>query len=1030
LLKTLLFICLKSVYRDAVNYANELGLEFGIAASPGWSETGGPWVEPENAMKKLVWSESVIDSKATSDIKLKAPPVITGPYQDLAPPKELNPTPKAEDPILYKDIKVLAFPYQEQKALKPNYSFNDQPVENVENLSDGLFGTGSVFPVAMPQAPVVINMDFTEKQNVRSATLFIPDIADIYSGSRVDASLEYQDQQNNWQEIKNIHLTTVPSTVSFSDVNASRFRVVITPSQQSMANSRGAAPGYDDSLMKAMIAKFFSNATMPINELTLSSEAKINQFEAKAGFSVVPNYYQHDTQVDSSQLVANASEVIDLTDRLSADGTLNWIPKEGSWKVIRFGWSLIGKTNHPATKEATGLEVDKLDGEAVRDYIENYLETYEAAVGSDLIGANGINALLTDSTEVGAFNWSPKLMSKFYEQHQYDPLPWLPTLTGQIINSVKESDAFLYDFRSTISKLHAEEHYGTIAKVAAEKGLTTYSESLEGWRPSLGNDMYMRRFADIPMAAVWSFTEQNGPNPIYIADMRGASSIAHLYGKNFVAAESMTSTRHPWYHTPASLKPVIDLEFLNGINRIVIHSSVHQPLDDKKPGLSLRHIGQFFNRHTAWAEMAKPWMDYIARGSYLLQQGSYVADVAYFYGEEAPLGPFTWKEYFKDVPSNHGYDFINPEAVFEILSVQNNKLITPTGASYELLYLGGSSEIMTLPMLRRLHELVMAGASVAGMPPKRSPSLGDDETEFDKLVASMWGQEDAIHLGKGIVINSLDVDKALGLLKVLPDVDVASSEHDYAMDFIHRTSSEAEIYFLKSKTSLQNSLDIAFRVNDKVPAIWHAETGQISPVKYVEKEDQTIVTLDFSQQDAFFVVFSGAQTDIYHENSLNVLNIELEPWSVSFEQASKKIQDLEMGVLLPLNEHPHSDVKYFSGITNYQTSFEFGGDIDHNSKIFVDLGVVGDLAEVWLNGKYLGTAWHAPYRLELNDSLIKGKNDLLIRVANRWVNRLIGDAQPDSISTSYTVMPMYSASAPLTTSGLVGPISFYLKNDK
>ncbi len=192
--------------------------------------------------------------------------------------------------------------------------------------------------------------------------------------------------------------------------------------------------------------------------------------------------------------------------------------------------------------------------------------------------------MLVDSIEVGAANWTPKMVEQFTKLRGYDPVPFMPAITGTIIGSRAQSDKFLYDYSRTIADLMASEHYGVVAEVAKKQGLTVYGEALESFRPSLGDDMAMRKHNDIPMSAMWTHSRAEGPRPSHVVDMRGAASVAHIYGQNLAAAESMTSAMAPWAHTPKYLKRIIDLEFVNGINRPVIHTSVHQPRDDKFPG--------------------------------------------------------------------------------------------------------------------------------------------------------------------------------------------------------------------------------------------------------------------------------------------------------------------------------------------------------------------------------------------------------------------------------------------------------------
>ncbi len=396
----------------------------------------------------------------------------------------------------------------------------------------------------------------------------------------------------------------------------------------------------------------------------------------------------------------------------------------GRWQVLRLGWSLLGTTNHPATPEATGLEVDKYDGPAVRRYLEHYLGMYADALDAPVAQQDMLDAILTDSIEVGAANWTPLMVEQFTRLRGYDPTPWLPALTGTIIGSRLASDRFLYDYRRTLADLIATEHYGTVAEVAHENGLIVYGEALENGRPSLGDDLSMRAFADIPMAAMWTHSRESGPNPAHVYDIRGAASVANLYGRDFVAAESMTSAMQPWDHVPSYLKRIIDLEFVNGINRPVIHTSVHQPEDDVVPGLSLFIFGQYFNRHESWAPLARPWVDYLSRTSYLLQQGRNVADVAYFYGEDAPPAALYQFGPAPAVPTSYAWDFLNSDSVGTILSVEDGEVVSTGGARYRAIYLGGTSHMMTLPVLEQLAGLVRAGRDRDRYAPAGHPQLG------------------------------------------------------------------------------------------------------------------------------------------------------------------------------------------------------------------------------------------------------------------------------------------------------------------
>ena len=357
----------------------------------------------------------------------------------------------------------------------------------------------------------------------------------------------------------------------------------------------------------------------------------------------------------SASDVINKKEVIDLTSKMQPDGKLNWTPPAGHWIILRLGYSLTGKKNHPASPEATGLEVDKLSAEHCKAYFENYLDQYKDATGG-LMGKKGLQYMITDSWEAGTLNWTDSMMIDFKNRRGYDMIPWLPVLTGHIVESAEASDSFLWDFRKTIADLTAENHYDQLTTLLHERGMGRYTESHEGGRALVADGMEVKRKADIPMSATWTpqIVGSNDISTVYKADVRESASVAHIYGQNLVAAESMTAYGTPWAWSPELLKPTADMELASGVNRFVIHCSVHQPVFDKIPGLGLGPYGQWFTRHETWAEQAWAWTTYLARNSYMLQQGKFVADVAYFYGEDNNITAL-FGDKLPDVPSGYNY---------------------------------------------------------------------------------------------------------------------------------------------------------------------------------------------------------------------------------------------------------------------------------------------------------------------------------------------------------------------------------------
>lgn len=982
----------KDAFHFAASEAARLGLELAISSSPGWSETGGPWVQARDAMKKVVWSETQLPGGRHFRGLLAAPPAVTGPYQAFAATNQHY--------SYYADALVLAYPdAAPAAAVFPHLeSAIGEPLQT-EFHPDGSQQVGFTVASAAPGQPPTVVMRFDSPQTIRSATLFIRDAKTMFSQPSMLPRLEVRDG-SAWRSVAPIPLAQVPTTISFAPVTASEFRLVVeaVPS----AGTAGTPP-----------------RQVRIVDLQLSPLARVDKFEFKGGFDVAPDYYAMGSDSTPETVGVVPAKVIDITAQMNADGVLDWTPPPGHWRVLRLGYSLLGITNHPATPEATGLEVDKYDATVVRSYIDTYLERYREVVGPNLLGARGVQAIVTDSIEVGASNWTPRMLEQFQRLRGYDPRPWLPALTGVIVGSRVASDAFLYDFRRTLGDLIASEHYGQVARSAHEAGLKVYGESLEGGRPSLGDDMSMRSHADVPMAALWTFPREIGPAPGALADMRGAASVAHVYGQNLVAAESMTSSMKPWAFAPSDLRRIIDLEFASGVNRPVIHTSVHQPVD-QAPGLSLSVFGQYFNRLDTWAEMARPWIDYISRTSYLLQQGYNVADVAYFSGEERPLTAL-----HGDEPMRYAYDFVNADMLQDMLSVERGELVAKGGARYRLLYLGGTSQWMTLPVLRRLAQFAEAGATIVGLPPLGSPSLKDDPAEFRRLVQRLWPGGPVTTVGGGRVIASRDVEAALATLGVGPDFSYQKLAPDSEVVFVHRRLADGEVYYLNNRRNRAERIEAHFRISGKAAEIWHADTGVVEPVSYRIGESETVVPLDLAAEDSFFVVFrkpAAVQSVSVAAPSETVAGELTGSWRVTFQAERGAPASIQLTALSPLNEHADPGVKYFSGVATYTTTFSLATGVKPGALLRLDLGQVDDVAEVRVNGKSVGVVWKAPYRVDIGNAVKRGSNTLEVAVADLWVNRLIGDAQPGAHKVAFTIFSTYPASAPLRPSGLIGPV--------
>jgi hypothetical protein len=1011
----------KEAFRFTTKLADSLHLEMAIAGSPGWSESGGPWVKPEDGMKKMVWAEMRVKG-GTTNLKLAQPSGVTGPFQNISIQPSMGEAVDASKmPVFYKDVAVVAYKLPAaDKSLSELGAVVTSSGGNftLQQLTDGDLATSVLLPRDSVAGFAWIQFAFPQAQTIKAVTMVgggEPGTFGMGAASADSRKLEASDDGVNFKFVCNIPPGAIlEQTIPVPVTTARYFRVTVKnpPPQMNMMAA-----------MVGIMSKPVTPPGTPIAEIYLHPADVINRFEEKAAFAPVNDLYKKPTA--STNDVVATSDIVDLTDKMRPDGTLNWTVPAGDWKIVRFGYSLLGITNHPASPEATGPEVDKLDPLAVKTYFTTYLDQYKDATGGLMGAKGGLRFMVTDSWEAGAQNWTANLPAEFMKRRGYSIIPWLPALTGEVIKSAEASEQFLYDLRKTLSEMVAEYHYDALTKILATYGMKRYSESHESDRALIADGMDVKRSAAIPMSAMWT------PNPFingndqtnYQADIRESASVAHIYGQNLVAAESMTALGiggSAWAYSPSILKPTADLELASGLNRFVVHCSVHQSTDDKIPGIGLGPFGQWFNRHETWAEQAGAWTAYLSRSSYLLQQGKFVADIVYYYGEDNNITSLFHKK-LPNIPEGYSYDFINSDALLNLLSVKDGKLVTPSGMSYSVLVLDSNATKMPLPVLRQISALVKAGATIAGIKPVATPSLSDDKAEFDRLVNEIWASSNAnVSEGKPLadVLNKMNIAADFTYTKPMADTKVL---------FVHRKTGNSDIYWVDNRHDRVEDLEASFRVAGKIPEVWFAETGKTEPVSYSIADGVTKVKLHMEPNDALFVVFKEKAL----KTALELPAVKVNPlttidgaWDVSFQKDRGAPAAIKLEALASWTDNADAGVKYFSGTGTYTKTINAPADwFKKGTELWLNLGDTRELAEVIVNGKSLGILWKKPFRVNLGGALRPGENKLEIKVTNLWVNRLIGDVQPGVTNKiTYTTMPFYQANSKLMPSGLLGPV--------
>ena len=1033
-----------ALIKHTADEAERLGLDMTMFTAAGWSETGGTWVKPNEAMKKLVWSEAKIKGGKIFKGVLPMPPTANGSIRDL--PKR---TVLATDPTLYADQKVLAFktPGHVVNVAKPKITNEKGEVQSEIPLLDNNLSTKITMNVPKQDKPVYLQYEYQKPFKARSFSFAILGNT-AYPSTFIRAG--YVQSSEDGITYKTLFPLPGPQhdiralpvrTISFPEVTAKYFRVVFTT-----GNGNSTVGGPDD------FGGFRQPASPPtsfdVSEAIFSTVAKINRWEDKANFGPMFTFEELTTPHVPSSDVIKTKEVIDLTAKMKPDGSLTWTAPAGDWTIMRFGYSLTGAKNSPAMPDATGYEVDKLSKTHLESYLTQWVNPIKEAVGKNF--GKSLKYFLIDSYESDAQNWTENMLAEFKTRRAYDPVPFLPALAGIIVESAEVSDRFLWDFRLTFAELLVDNHYAAITNFAHKEGILTYGEVAGISMPIIQDALRTKNAVDIPMGEFGMGrglgSDRNWTTPADLetqrayggandrlnahqSDVREAASAAHVYGKKVVAAEAWTGGG---YEAPADMKFIGDYWMTQGINQIVFHTSAHQPLDTK-PGNVM--VGTHFHRNITWAEQAKPFVDYISRNQYMLQQGRSVADVAYYLGEDIPAVVPYWEKIKNEVPEGYDYDYVNAEILLRF-EVENGELVLPSGMRYKVLVLP-EKQTMTLAILTKIASLVKKGAIVIGPKPVKSPSLmgypGDD-VAIATLANELWGAADGKYIyqttyGLGKIFNNTPLVGIFGQFNIKPDVAYTKPNLDTKLTWIHRKTADADIYFVLNVRNHPEDFLLNLRIEGKKPELWYSDLGITKPVSYKMANGSTQLKLKLGAQESVFVVFKDLEeqkeVEITEKKPVEILTLAHD-WKVSFSENIKEPISLTLDRLVSWPNRPEEGIKFFSGTASYAIEF----DIDQSNvgkNILLDLGQVKDIATVIVNGKELATLWKLPYQIDLSKVIRSGKNRMEIKVTNQWDNRIIGDKTVPNERKVLSFMPAFGTGQKLKESGLLGPVVLKLQ---
>tara|TARA_A200000159_G_scaffold67667_1_gene62611 strand:+ start:15150 stop:18581 length:3432 start_codon:yes stop_codon:yes gene_type:complete len=987
----------------AAAQADKQGIEFGIHNSDGWTSSGGPWITPEQSMKRITWSELTVSGKQT-----------------LVPPQP------GYSEQLYRDVAVIALP-KNKYAL--GNSFRNAQITasdaslDVSVLKDSDWDTELTFSKNEDDV-YWVQVELDKPSTLRSLQIETPN-------RHGDASLWVSDDGENFRSV--VEKLRRPRT-------GARMWA-FSPQLVTDKND-----GYNAKYFRVVFDK-----PIAIKRFDLWSTPRINHWLSmnsmeRGRLSLTPSIAQDAVVKRDDIMVLNTGE-------LPPDGVN--VP-DGDWQILRFGYTSTGAFNVPATVEGEGLEVDKFDAEALRFHFEQF-------VGKVMKGAKdaGIESLKTveiDSYEVGGQNWTDEIAESFQQKFGYDLIPWLPAMTGRVIESPEHTGGVLQELRQHQSDLMVENYFGEFTRLANEYGLETYIEPY-GWGPF--DELAAGGKADRLMGEFWVREQE------YNGRIMAAISSAHIYGKKVVSAESFTSINTVnWYGHPYFYKHYGDEMWARGINETMFHRFAHQPNNYIKPGMTMDSIGSHIDRtQTWWNNGGKAWFKYLARGSYLLQQGVPAADFLVHLGDVAPLRVGNANN--TSVPNGYGYDYTNTDVLLNRVSVKDGMLVLPEGTSYKALHLY-KTEYLHFKTLQRIEELVAAGATVIGDRPKHVIGYSEwaYQNEFDQIATLLWGSKEneapRLNRYKKGIVSSYSLDESIDVLEMKPDLEINGEPAQF---FAHRRIGPNDLYYFYNDDPEFKHVEISLREGKGTPELWNVDDGTIEKIKDFQLDNSRLTTtLPLEPFASRFIlirrddnepVYNGVHSsvvdDFYAQRSRhNIMSTFTKPWTVEFDPVWAGPGEVTFNSLIDWKDSDIEGIKHYSGTANYQTTFQIDStQLAERGPVYLDLGDVQQIAEVTVNGQSFDTLWKPPFVIDIRNVLKPGENTLHVSVTNTWVNRLIGDeALPDTRGYSMTgdTVPWLVENRPppksqrvtftgfnffdkqpkkLQSSGLIGPVTLF-----
>lgn len=976
----------------AAKEAQRLGLTFETTLSNGYVG-GGPWISPEFSMQKVTAIDTIVIGGNKQTIQL--------------------PTPQSRYKY-YKDIAILAFPYnieaEENKSLKPTITCNQSNINAKECF--GKSNSLTVIPVPKNNASVLMTLKFPEPFIARSITYAMaPRGKAATDAMNVPGPATDKFTGTGYRELPNIgELEVSMDGIHFTKICG------LEPVYQALGGWNQKTISFPATRGKYFRLNLHDWDTphdrkdyLELGNVVLSSIARIDRWEEKAAFTSEYIELSHTPSYSNNETI-NSNEILDLTNQMDSLGILTWEAPKGIWKIVRFGHTPTGGRTKHGRNNFIGLECDKLSSSATIIHWNNYIKTIQDSIQNNNCKLHGI---VVDSHEAGSQNWTPGFEKDFLKRRGYDLKKYLPALVGYIVDSVEQSEYFLYDIRRTIADLNADNFYGTLQRLCDKNGLILTSQNF-GAICMAGDPIMAKGKVQKPQSEFWG----HHPNGNY--DIKECSSAAHLYNKPIASTEAFSDVKYT--QSLADLKQLADYAYAFGINEFVGCASAHQPWIDKYPGSTGGGRHYALNRGNPLWEYSHDFWKFQQRTTYLMRQGIPVIDFCLYIGDNAPVRLLSHR--LPQIPIGFDYDAFTTDALLTQMKVKEGHICLSNGMRYQLMIIPDNIEI-PLRALRKIADLVEKGVSVWGKRPKGSVSLADwkEKEEYEKLADALWNNsaenKGVTSYGEGHVYWGIPLSEAIDMAGIIPDIDFPQERKLY---FAHRHLEDGDIYFLDNHEDTPLSHTLTFRSQGKSVELWHPVTGERYIIPFSNlSESTTSVKLNMAARESYFVIFNRSK----HISKLPLVDWETsnlqtckidKGWWVYFDSKYGGPDAVFLDRLTDWTHHTDHRVKYYSGTAIYKNEIT----IDSlSNQVYLNVNNSRWPVKIYINSQEVGYIWCSPWLIHITPYMKSGKNTIEIHASNSIINRMIYDSTiPEKERVTYAYPSVVSNKTTPISSGL------------